>query len=102
MPRKKRIFETGFRLRQAEKDALRAQGLHVYSRRDNGKESTIEPNVAVDFMGTIVTNFPIRFKKRGPDANTIWHGDSYLKAIGAEEVHMVSALHGKRKKGGKR
>ena len=93
MPRKKRYFETGFRLRKAEKDALRAQGLHVYSRRDNGKESTIEPNVAVDFMGTLVTNFPIRFKKKGPD--------TYLKSVGAEEVHMVSALHGRRKKGGR-
>ena len=101
MPRKKRYFETGFRLRKAEKDALRAQGLHVYSRRDNGKESTIEPNVAVDFMGTLVTNFPIRFKKKGPDAYTIWRGDTYLKSVGAEEVHMVSALHGRRKKGGK-
>ena len=94
-----RYFETGFRLRQAEKDALRAQGLHVYSRRDNGRENTIEPNVAVDFMGTIVTNFPIRFKKKGPDANTIWNGDSYLKDIGAKEVNMVSQLNAKAKKG---
>ena len=98
--RKRRYYETGFRLRKSEKDALRAQGLHVYSRRDNGKESTIEPSVAVDFMGTIVTNFPIRFKKKGPDANTIWHGDSFLKAKGAEQVYTIGALKGKRKKGG--
>ena len=98
MPRKKRYFETGFRLRKAEKDALRAQGLHVYSRRDNGKESTIEPSVAVDFMGTLVTNFPIRFKKKGPSAYTVYNGDAYLKACGAERVYRVNDLKGKRRK----
>ena len=98
--KKKRYLETGFRLSAKRKEELRAQGLHVYSRRDNGKESTIEPNVAVDFMGTLVTNFPIRFKKKGPDAYTIWRGDTYLKSVGAEEVHDISLLN--RKKGGKR
>ena len=98
MPRKRRFFETGFRLRKSEKDALRKQGYHVYDRRDNGKESTIEPNVAVDFMGTLITNFPIRFAKKGPNANTIWQGDSFLRSKGAEEVYTVGALKGKSQK----
>ena len=100
MPKKRRYFETGFRLRKAEKEALRAQGLHVYDRRDNGKESTIEPGVAVDFMGTLITNFKIPFKKKGPDAYTIWHGDSYLKKVKAEQVATVGALKAKKKKKG--
>ncbi|MBQ7243158.1 MAG: hypothetical protein IJS52_03035 [Bacilli bacterium] len=102
MPRKKRFFETGFRLKKAEKDALRAQGFHVYDRRDNGKDSTIEPSVAVDFLGTLVTNFPIRFPKKGPNAFTVWKGDAYLKACNAERVYRVDELKGKRRKGGKR
>ena len=98
MPRKKRYFETGFRLRKAEKDALRAQGLHVYDRRDNGRDSTIEPSVAVDFLGTLVTNFKIPFKKKGPSAYTVYNGDAYLKACGAERVYLVNDLKGKRRK----
>lgn len=94
-----RYFETGFRLRRAEKEALTAQGLHVYSRRDNGRENTIEPSVGVDFMGTIITNFPIKFKKSGPEAYTIYNGDTYLKDIGAKEVNMVSQLNAKARKG---
>ncbi len=101
MPKKKRFFETGFRLKKAEKDALRAKGYHVYDRRDNGKDSTIEPSVAVDFLGTLVTNFKIPFKKRGPSAYTIYQGGAYLKACGAERVYRVDELKGRRK-GGKR
>lgn len=94
-----RYFETGFRLPRAEKEALTAQGLHVYSRRDAGRENTIEPSVAVDFMGTIITNFPIKFKKSGPEAYTIYDGDNYLKAVGAKQVNMVSQLNAKARKG---
>lgn len=74
MPKKRKYYETGFRLDRKEKEVLRAKGLYVYSRRDNGKESTIEPNVAVDFMGTLVANFPIPFRKRRPTAYVIYQG----------------------------
>lgn len=79
-PKKRKYYETGFRLDRKEKEVLRAKGFYVYSRRDNGKESTIEPNVAVDFMGTLVTNFPIPFRKRRPTAYVICQGDSYLNS----------------------
>ena len=98
MPRKKRFFETGFRLRKDQKEQLRQQGFHVYDRRDNGKDSTIEPSVAVDFLGTLVTNFKIPFKKKGPSAYTVYNGDAYLKACGAERVYRVNDLKGKRRR----
>lgn len=95
---KKMFFETGFRLKKDEKEALQKKGLHVYSRRDNGRKTTIEPSVAVDFMGTLVTNFPIRFPKTGPDANTIWDGDAYLSKSKAECVHKISDLKARKAK----
>jgi len=88
----KLYFETGFRLKRAEKEELQKKGLHVYSRRDNGKENTIEPNVGVDFMGTIITNFPINFKKTGPDAYTIYQGDTFLRDKKARQVFLVKDL----------
>lgn|GEM_PF-1472455 len=100
MPKKRKYYETGFRLDRKEKEALRAKGLYVYSRRDNGKESTIEPNVAVDFMGTLVTNFPIPFRKRGPTAYVIYQGDSYLNSRNAQRVYDVKDLSRTRKKKG--
>ncbi len=88
----KKFFETGFRLTRAEKAKLEAKGLYVYSRRDNGKESTIEPSVAVDFLGTLITNFRIRFEKDGPNAYTIYDGDSYLESVGAEREYKLNEL----------
>lgn len=95
-PRKKRYFETGFRLRKEDKENLRKRGFHVYDRRDNGREYTIEPSVGVDFMGTLITNFPIKLPKKGPSANTIYQGDTYLRKAGAERVYRVDDLKGKR------
>ena len=92
--KRKRFFETGFRLKREEKERLRKQGLHVYDRRDNGRESTIEPSVAVDFLGTIITNFPVKFKKTGPTAYVIYQGDTYLKNAGATRVYGIADLKG--------
>ncbi len=88
----KYYFETGFHLRRAEKEALRAKGLQVYDRRDNGKETTIEPSVGVDFMGTLITNFKIPFKKKGPEAYTIYNGDAYLRDVKANRVYRVNEI----------
>lgn len=88
----KRFYETGFRLGKADRAELEAKGLYVYSRRDNGKESTIEPSVAVDFMGTLITNFPIGFETEGPNAYTIYDGDSYLESVGAERMYRLSDM----------
>ena len=88
----KQYYETGFRLKRDQKEALRRKGLHVYSRRDNGRENTIEPSVAVDFMGTIVTNFPIEFPESGPSANTIYQGDTYLRQVKASPVRSIEDL----------
>lgn len=87
-----RYFETGFRLKQADKDALLAQGLYVYERRDCGDETTIEPHVAVNFLGTIITNAPIAFKKRGPGAYVIFDGDAYLRRRRAKQVYRRDEL----------
>lgn len=88
----KRFYETGFRLNKAERAELEAKGLYVYSRRDNGKESTIEPSVIVDFIGTLITNFEIGFEEEGPNAYTVYDGDSYLKSVGAERKYRLSEL----------
>lgn len=88
----KKFYETGFRLNKADRAALEDMGLYVYSRRDNGKESTIEPSVIVDFLGTLVTNFEIGFEEEGPNAYTIYDGDSYLKSVGAEQAYKLDEL----------
>ena len=98
MTPKNKYLETGFRLTKDEKEFAIGKGLYVYERRDNGRQSTIEPHVAVDFMGTIVTNFPIDFPKEGPDAYTIWQGDDFLREMGAEEIYDIEELvEGERK-----
>lgn len=88
----KRFYETGFRLKKAEKDALRAKDLYVFERRDCGRETSIEPRVIVDFLGTLVTNFPIRFQEKGPRAYVIYDGDGYLAFKKAKCVYDVAEL----------
>ena len=97
--RKKRFFETGFRLKKDQKEEIRRRGLYVYDRRDNGRESTIEPSVGVDFMGTLITDFPVRMPKSGPSAYTVYQGDTYLKKAGAQRVYRLDDLKPKRGKG---
>lgn len=92
MTPKNKYLETGFRLTKAERELFVGNGLYVYERRDNGRQSTIEPHVAVDFMGTIVTNFPIDFPKEGPEAYTILQGDDFLREIGAEPIYDMEEL----------
>ena len=87
-----KYYETGFRLSKDRKKALRGKGLYVYERRENGREDTIENHVAVDFMGTLITDFPIAFETKGPFAYVIWDGDTFLEAIGAEEVNRTDDL----------
>ena len=87
-----KYFQTGFRLSKADKANLKEDGLHVYERRDNGNDDTIEPSVLVDFMGTLITDFPIDFPVDGPSAYTIYDGNLYLESIGAKEVSKISEL----------
>ena len=89
----KKFFETGFRLRKTEKDGLRARGLYVYDMRDCGRECSIEPSVAVDFLGTLITNFPIEFPTEGPLQGMVTDGYKYLRSVGAEEVYSRGELH---------
>lgn len=89
-----RFYETGFRLTKADRDALTDKGLYVYARRDNGREETIEPSVAVDFMGTLITDFEIKFETEGPSAYVIYDGNAYLKSVGATRVYNLDELIG--------
>lgn len=89
-----RFYETGKRLTKADREALKAKGLYVYARRDNGREETIEPSVAVDFMGTLVTDFEIGFDTEGPSAYVIYDGNAYLKSVGATRVYNINELIG--------
>lgn len=92
----KHYFETGRRIGKAEREELRKRGLFVYYRRYNGKDETIEPSVAVDFIGSMVTDFKIKFKVAGPAAFVIFNGNEYLKEIGAIEVYSLDELKGER------
>lgn len=94
----KQFYETSFRIKRDQKEELQKKGLHVYSRRDNGRDDTIEPSVAVDFVGSIITNFPIKFPKTGPSANMILRGNSYLKEKKAERVYRLDDLKPTRRK----
>lgn len=89
-----KFYETGKRLTNADRKALTDKGLYVYARRDNGREETIEPSVAVDFMGTLVTDFEIGFETEGPSAYTIYDGNAYLKSVEATRVYNINELIG--------
>ena len=91
-PKPKLFYETGARLKRVDREQLRAKGLHVYDRRDNGRDSTIEPSVAVDFLGTIVTDFPVRMPKKGPSAYVVYNGNAYLREVGAKRVGRIDDL----------
>lgn len=95
---RKLYYETGFRLKKDQKEEIRRRGLYVYDRRDNGRESTIEPSVGVDFMGTLITDFPVKMPKSGPSAYTVYQGDAYLKKAGAQRVYRLDDLKPKRGK----
>lgn len=84
--KEKLYYTTGFRLNKDERAAYEARGLHVYNLRERGREFTIEPTVGVDFLATIITNFPVEFPKAGPFAGIVFDGHRYLKSIGAREV----------------
>ena len=92
MPKTRKYFESGLRIRGEERETLRKQGLYIYDRREWGKDSTIEPSVAVDYLCTIVTNFRIDFKKKGPSAYVIDQGDEYLKTHNAHQVYSIDEL----------
>lgn len=85
-----KYLETSRRITKEGRAALKARRLYAYARRDNGRESTIEPSVAVDFIGSLITDFPIDFPKEGPSAYVIYDGDAYLKAIGARRVYSIA------------
>ncbi len=91
-PKPKLFYETGARLRHADREQLRSKGLHVYDRRDNGRDLTIEPYVIVDFLGTIVTDFPVRMPKKGPSAHVVYNGNAYLRDVGAKRVDRIDDL----------
>lgn len=89
--------ELSRRVNKQEREELEAKGLHVYDRRDCGRvdhvwESTIERHVAVDFIGTLVTDFEVILPDRGPNAGVIYNGDAYLKVIGAQQVWRLEEM----------
>ena len=86
---------TGKRLTQAERANLLAKGLYIYDRRDCGREESIEPHVAVDYLETIITNFEINFPTEGPSAYVIYDGDAYLKSADARQVYSIEELTAK-------
>jgi hypothetical protein len=56
-----KLFSSGTRLSQSQREALSRAGYYVYSVRDREDDESVEPFVMVNHLEDIVTNFKVEF-----------------------------------------
>lgn len=86
---KKSYFLIGFRLTNAQRNALKQRGLHVYSTRswDEGCGCTLEHKVYVNHEDDVITNWPALDDNNMKDMKDDFY--KYMNKVGAESDYEL-------------
>lgn len=86
---KKSYFLIGFRLTNAQRNALKQRGLHVYSTRswDEGCGCTLEHKVFVNHEDDVITNWPALDDNNMEDRVNDFF--KYIAMVGAESDYEL-------------